>query len=103
MYKTEDFPSPFDEAWEASLQVIRDAKWNLTKVSKETGGIEFHLIMDPLTWTETFYVNLSKVDETTTRVMMGRIGLAQPLDWGLARQYIDSFFDNLRNTLKGSR
>ncbi len=42
--------------------------------------------MDPLTWTETFYANIVRIDENATRVHMGRIGVSQPLDWGLAGQ-----------------
>jgi len=32
-------------------------------------------------WTETFYVNLARIDDNSTRVVMGRIGLSQPFDW----------------------
>jgi len=41
------------------------------------------VVMDLLTWTETFYLNVTRIDENNTRVLMGRIGLSQPLDWGL--------------------
>jgi len=33
---------------------------------------------------------------------MGRIGLSQPLDWGLSGQYIDSFFNRLESALQGA-
>ncbi|OLE70135.1 hypothetical protein AUF78_07895 [archaeon 13_1_20CM_2_51_12] len=58
--------------------------------------------MDLLTWTETFYLNVTRIDENNTRVLMGRIGLSQPLDWGLATQYIDSFFNRLEIILRGA-
>lgn len=60
------------------------------------------VVMDLLTWTETFYLNVTRIDENNTRVLMGRIGLSQPLDWGLATQYIDSFFNRLEIILRGA-
>ena len=98
--KTEDLPYSFDEVWDTTLIVLQRARWNVTRASKETGGIEVHVVMDPVTWTETFYVNMTEIDSDTTRVLVGKIGLAQPLDWGIARQYIDSFFAKLDTTLK---
>ena len=76
--------------------------WSLVRADKGTGGLEVKIVMDLLTWTETFYVNVTRIDENTTRVLMGRIGLSQPLDWGLAGQYIDSFFNRLESALQGA-
>jgi len=39
--------------------VVQNARWNATKADKTTGSIELKIIMDSLTWTETFYVNLA--------------------------------------------
>jgi hypothetical protein len=98
--KTADLPYAFEKVWDASIQVVQNAGWNTTKADKTTGSIELKIVMDSITWTETFYVNLTRIDENTTRVLIGRIGLSQPFDWGMARQYIDSFFNKLESTLK---
>ncbi len=98
--KTVDLPYAFEKVWDASLLVIGHARWNLTKADKGTGGLEVKIVMDSITWTETFYVNLTRIDDNATRVLMGRIGLSQPFDWGIARQYIDSFIGRLESTLK---
>jgi hypothetical protein len=60
-----------------------------SKANKGTGSLELKIVMDSLTWTETFYVNLARINDNATRVLMGRIGLSQPVDWGIARQFID--------------
>ena len=47
------------------------------------------------TWTKTFFLNLTRIGDNSTLFIMGRVGLAQPLDWELARQYIESFLSKL--------
>ncbi len=98
-----DLPYSFEKVWDASIQVVQHARWNTTKADKTTGSIELKIVMNSITWTETFYVNLARIDDNATRVLMGRIGLSQPFDWGIARQYTDSFFNKLESTLKDSQ
>ena len=74
----------------------------MTKVDKATGGIEVHVVMDMITWTETFFVNLTRNNDDSTRVIMGRIGLAQPVDWGISRQYVELFLNKLETALKSN-
>jgi len=74
----------------------------VTKVDKATGGIEVHVVMDMITWTETFFVNLTRNNDDSTRVIMGRIGLAQPVDWEISRQYIESFLNKLETVLNST-
>ena len=100
--KTIDLPYAFEKVWDASLLVVQNAKWNATKSDKSTGSLELKIVMDSLTWTETFYVNMARIDDDATRVLIGRIGLSQPFDWGIARQYIDSFLNKLESALKGA-
>ena len=100
--KTIDLAYAFEKVWDASLLVVQRAKWNATKADKRTGSLELKIVMDSLTWTETFYVNMARIDDNATRVLIGRIGLSQPFDWGVARQYIDSFLNRLEGTLKDS-
>jgi hypothetical protein len=100
--KTVTLSHSFDEVWEAAVLVLQEAGWKVTQLDKATGGLELKVIMDSLTWTETFFVNLSRIDDKHTGVLMGRIGLSQPLDWGIARQYIDSFLAKLEASLKSS-
>ncbi|HEX9429811.1 MAG TPA: hypothetical protein VF944_05485 [Candidatus Bathyarchaeia archaeon] len=64
-------------------------------MDKATGGIEAHVVMDVLTWIETFFLNLTRNGDNSTRVIMDRIGVAQPFDWGIARQYVKSFLSKL--------
>lgn len=97
-----DLPYSFDKVRDAALLVLQQAKWNVTRADKVTGGIELHVVMDMLTWTETFYVNLTRNNDNSTQVITGRIGLAQPLDWGIARQFIESFLTKLESTLRGA-
>jgi hypothetical protein len=97
-----DLSYSFDKVWDATISVLQQAKWNVTKANKATGGIEVHVVMDMLTWTETFFVNLTRNNDDSTRVVMGRIGVAQPLDWSIARQYVGSFLNKLESTLKTS-
>jgi hypothetical protein len=82
------------------MTVLEQARWNVTRADKATGGIEIHTTMELLTWTETFYVNLIKTGDNSTRVVMGRVGLAQPLDWGIARQSIEQFLLKLEPALR---
>ena len=95
-----DLPYPFDRVWDTAVAVLKEARWNVTRADRATGGIEVHTTMDLLTWTETFYINLVKTGENPTRVLMGRIGLAQPLDWGIGRRFIDEFLLKLEPALK---
>ena len=97
-----DVPHPFEKVWDTTFRILRQPGWNLVRADKGTGGLEVKIVMDLLTWTETFYLNVTRIDENTTRVLMGRIGLSQPLDWGLAGQYIDSFFNRLESALQGA-
>jgi uncharacterized lipoprotein len=92
----------FDEVWDAAVLVLQEAGWKVTQSDSATGGLEVKVIMDSLTWTETFYVNLSRINHDHTRVLIGRIGLSQPLDWGIARQYIDSFLVKLEASMKST-
>ena len=91
-----------DRVWGATIWVLQEAKWNVTKADEATEGIEVHVVMDMLTWTETFFLNLTRNNDSSTRLIMGRIGLAQPLDWGIARQYVESFLSKLESTLKNA-
>jgi hypothetical protein len=100
--KTIDLPYAFEKVWDASLLVVQHSKWNATRADKKTGSLELKIVMDSLTWTETFYVNMARIDDNATRVLIGRIGLSQPFDWGIARQYIDSFLNRLESTLKSN-
>jgi hypothetical protein len=97
-----DEPYPLEKVWDAALQILRQPGWDLVRADEGTGHLEVKVVMDLLTWTETFYVNVVRIDEDNTRVLMGRIGLAQPLDWGIAGQYIDSFFNRLGSALQGT-
>ncbi len=97
-----DLSYPFDKVWDAALLVLQQARWSVTRTDKEAGGLEVKVVMDSLTWTETFYLNLTRVNDDATRVVMGRVGLAQPLDWGISGQYIDSFLSKLASALAGS-
>src|SRR5438046_10692358 len=62
--------------------------------------MEIHVTMDMITWTETFYLNLIKTGDNSTRVVLGRIGLAQPADWGIAKQHIEQLLLKLESTLQ---
>jgi len=95
-------PYPFEKVWDATLEILRQPDWDLVRADKGMGGLEVRIVMDLLTWTETFYVNVARIDENNNRVLMGEIGLSQPLDWGLASQYIDSFFNRLEIILRGA-
>ncbi len=94
---------PFDKVWDTTLLVLQRAGWNVTKVNKGSGGIEVKVVMDSLTWAETFYLNLGRIDHNATQVVIGRVGLSQPFDWGIAGQYIDSFLSSLESTLASSK
>jgi hypothetical protein len=94
-----DLPYSFDRVWDAVMSVLQQSNWSVTKADKAT-GIEMHVVMDMITWTETFFVNLTRNNDNSTRVIMGRIGLAQPVDWGIALKYIESFFSRLESALK---
>jgi hypothetical protein len=95
-----DVPYPFEKVWDVALQTLQRSGWDLIRADKATGGLEMKVVMDLLTWTETFYVNMARIDESKTRILIGRIGLSQPLDWGLAGQYIDSFLNKIESTLQ---
>ena len=97
-----DLPYPFESVWDSALMILQQPGWNVVSADKGTGGLEAKIVMDLLTWTETFYVNIVRIDENATRVHMGRIGVSQPLDWGLAGQYIDSFLNKLESALRGA-
>jgi hypothetical protein len=97
-----DLPYSFDRVWDAAISVLQQAKWNVTRADKAAGGIEVHVVMDMITWTEAFFVNLTRNNDDSTRVIMGRIGLAQPVDWGISRQYIESFLNKLASVLKSA-
>lgn len=97
-----DLPYPFDTVWDVAISVLQQARWDIDKADKTKGGIEVHVVMDMITWTETFFVNLTRNNDNSTRVIMGRIGVAQPVDWGLCRQYVESFLNNLETTLKST-
>jgi len=97
-----NLPYTFEKVWNAALDILRQPDWDLVRADKGTGGLQVRIAMDLLTWAETFYVNVARIDENNTRVLMGRIGLSQPLDWGLASQYIDSFFNRLEIILGGA-
>jgi len=97
-----DLPYPFEKVWDAALSILRTADWEVTRQDKTSGGIEVHVTMDMITWTETFYLNLVKTGDNSTRVIVGRIGLAQPVDWGIARQHIEQFLLKLESSLRGA-
>jgi hypothetical protein len=97
-----DLPYSFDRVWDTAISVLQQAKWKVTRADKATGGIEVHVVMDMITWTETFFVNLTRNKDNSTRVTMGRIGVAQPVDWGIAHQYVESFFNSLEIALKST-
>jgi hypothetical protein len=97
-----DLPYSFDRVWDAAISVLQESKWNVTKADKAKGGIEVHVVMDMITWTETSFVNLTRNNDKSTRVMIGRIGLAQPVDWGISRQYVESFLNKLASALKST-
>ena len=93
-------PYSFDRVWDATMSVLQQARWNVTKADKATGGIEMHVVTDTLTWTETLFPNLTRNNDNSTRVVMGSV--APPFDWGTARQYIESFLRKLESTLKNA-
>ena len=97
-----DLPYAFDRVWDAAISVLQEAKWNVTKADKAKGGIEVHVVMDMITWTETLFVNVTRNNDNSTRVIMGRVGLAQAVDWGISRQYVESFLNKLETVLKST-
>ena len=97
-----DLPYAFDRVWDAAISVLQEAKWNVTKADKAKGGIEVHVVMDMITWTETLFVNVTRNNDNSTRVIMGRVCLAQPVDWGISRQYVESFLNKLETVLKST-
>lgn len=94
-----DFPYAYDRVWDTALSIIKVVGWNVVHENKESGQIEMHVAMDLITWSEIFYLNFTKTDETVTRVVMGRAGLAQPLDRGIARQHIEQFLLKLASSV----
>ena len=95
-----DLPYPIEKVWDTALSVLDHAGWEITHQNKASYGMEIHVTMDMITWTETFYLNLIKTGDNSTRVVLGRIGLAQPADWGIAKQHIEQFLLKLESTLQ---
>lgn len=44
-----DLPYAYDEVWDAAVGVLQQAKWDVTKADRTTGGFESKVVMDLLT------------------------------------------------------
>jgi hypothetical protein len=53
-------PYPFEKVWDAALDILRQPNWDLVRADKVTGGLEVRIVMDLLTCTETFYMNMGQ-------------------------------------------
>ena len=51
---------------------------------------------------QDIFPELDEKHDNSTRVIMGTIGLPQPFDWGVARQYVESFLSKLESTPKNT-
>ena len=103
--RTLDLPYPFDRVWDAASLVFQRARWNVTRTDRASGQFEVKVVMDLLTGAETFYVDLTRIDNNSTRVRVapypGR-SLTELFDWGITGQYIDSFLSGLESALEGT-
>ena len=98
--RTVDLPYAFDTVWDAASLVLQRARWNVTRADKALGHFQVKAVMDLLTSVETFYIDLARIDNNSTRVRMGGTVTYPPFDLTMSDQYIDSFLSKLESTLK---
>ena len=89
-----DLPYPIEKVWDTALSVLDHAGWEITHQNKASYGMEIHVTMDMITWTETFYLNLIKTGGNSTRVVLGRIAWLSPLTGGFLVSTSSSFYSN---------
>ncbi len=99
--RTVDLRYAFDRVWDAASLVLQGAKWNVTKADKVLGRFEVKVVMDLLTSVDTFYIELSAIDNNSTRVRMGGTVTYPPFDLAISGQYTDSFLSKLESALRG--
>ena len=78
--------------WDTALSIIKAAGWNVVHEDKESGQVEMHVVMDLITWSEIFYLNFTKTDETMTRALwVGLVWLSR-LIGALPGNTLSSFY-----------
>ena len=94
---------PFDNVWDAAHLVIQRAGWNTAKASRARGHFEVKIPvkigMPPLPMTETFSIDMTRIDDNSTKVRAWGMPNYPVFDWGSSWQYVDSFLLELEKLL----
>lgn len=93
-------PYGFETVTNAVSLLLERSGWEVVKADKEVGHFEVSLRFDPLRFPETFFIEVSRLDDSRTEVFMGGTIRYVILDLGMTGAYMDSFFNKLLLTLK---
>ncbi|SRR6266571_3048522 len=96
-------PYGFEKVSGAVAELLRQSGWDVTMADREAGHFEVRLKLDLLAFPETFFIEVVRGDEASTRVFVGGTIRYYVLDLGITGAYLDSFFNRLGEILrKGS-
>jgi len=89
--------------WDAAHLVIQQAGWNVARTNRALGHFEVKIPVKigtpPLPMTETFSIDVIRVDNDSTKVRAWGMPNYPVLDWGSTWQYVDSFLLELEKVL----
>lgn len=92
-------PYPLDTVFDAVPPIIADLKWKIDGIDKPLGRFRVKISINFWTWGQTMFIDISKIDENTTKVRVYSEARGQVYDWGKNRRDIERFFHELETTL----
>ncbi len=92
-------PYGFEKVSDAVALLLQQSGWEVTLADKEAGHFKVRLKLDLLAFPETFFIEMVRVDEASTRVFVGGTIRYNILDLGITGAYLDSFFKRLGEIL----
>jgi len=86
--------------FDAVPRVLAKLHWNVERIDRPLGRFKVKIGMSLWTWGQTMFIDVSKIDDKSTRVHIYSEASGQIFDWGKNRRDIDSFFHELKTTLR---
>jgi len=93
-------PYSVDVIFNIVPKVVSKFGWKIDHADKALNRFRVKIGMSFWTWGQTMFIDLSKIDERTTKVRVYSEAGGQTFDWGKNRRDIERFLRELESTLK---
>jgi hypothetical protein len=94
------FNRGYEVVFNGAKQAVKALDWSIKYKNSEKGLIEASSSGSFLSWGETIEIKISKVNESSTKVVVKSASTAQLFSWGTNSSNEEDFIKELKNILK---